>query len=38
MVNGEKYVSKNEALEFIKNHAGIYFDPNIVDVFSNILN
>jgi len=38
MVNGRKPVSKNEALEFIKNHAGIYFDPNIVDVFSNILN
>lgn len=37
MVNVEKSVSKNEALEFIKNHSGIYFDPRIVDVFLRVM-
>ncbi len=38
MVNEEKRVSKNEALEFIKNHSGSYFDPKIVDAFLKALN
>ncbi|HEX9026195.1 MAG TPA: HD domain-containing phosphohydrolase [Clostridium sp.] len=38
MVNGKNPVSKNEALEFITNNSGIYFDTRIVDVFLKVLN
>ena len=38
MINRDEPISKNEALEFIKNNSGIYFDPKIVEVFLNVLN
>ena len=38
MINRDEPLSKNEALEFIKNNAGIYFDPKIVEVFLKLKN
>lgn len=38
MSSKDETVSKNKAIDFIRNNAGIYFDPKIVSAFLKILN